>query len=111
MDQARFEQIKAQLRAGNAREREREATKRLAGEQRAGQAGPLTWAPKTRQAPAVADPYDDMPFARREQQRAEAEAEHRARRRRMEAEIASRDRLYALLRDQYGSDEADRMMR
>jgi hypothetical protein len=110
MNKAQFDQLKALIGAGD--ERERAATKRLATEHRTGHTGPLTWAPEVRQAPAVVeDPYDGMPFARREQLRTEAEADHRARRRRMDSEIVSRDRLYGVLRDKYGSDQADRMMR
>lgn len=49
----------------------------------------------------------EFPFAARDRRREQAEAEHRARRRDVEAEVASRDRLYRSIRDTFGKDYAD----
>ncbi|SDN81437.1 hypothetical protein [Streptomyces wuyuanensis] len=84
-------------------------TVRLAREHREGRTGPLTWAPEAATPPQAPDD-DGMWFLRREEQLAEARAEHAARKRRADAERQSSERLFNSLRDTMGADAAEEWM-
>jgi hypothetical protein len=66
--------------------------------------------PVTQVVPASSAP-DDLPFADRVERLAGMQADHWARRRRADAEVSSQDRIFSRLRDRYGIDEAERIMR